>query len=155
MQKINQLAKQMVQHGVVPDIQEATKQAELMINRGDKGISDVMNIETDSSGEELSFDKKEKMNDLSADLRMLKNELNDQAKTIKGLADQLEQVKNDMGKLKGFQQPRPVMMKEPQREQTELRKEEKERPKPDPKVGGFDSDDVSIEKYFYSGPPKG
>ena len=132
-------------------MEEATKQAELMVNRGDKGIADVMNIEKQ---EERSPEVKQKRDDIEVELRMLKSQLNEQTKTIRGLADQLEQIKNDMGKLKGMQQPKPVMMKEPQQPQSHLKTEEKKKEGPHPKVGGFDSEDVSIETYFYSGPPK-
>lgn len=151
MQKINKMARELVQHGVVSDMQEASKQAELMINRGDKGIADVMNIE---QKEERSPEAKQKRDGVEVELRMLKSQLNEQTKTIRGLADQLEQIKQDMGKLKGMREQKPIMVKEPQKEQTELKKEEVKKAEPHPKVGKYDPDDVSIEKFFYSGPPK-
>lgn len=156
MQKINKLAKELFQHGMVPDLEEGTKQAEQMLNKDDQSISDVMKLgerPVQGRAPSPSFDV-EREEDVNMQFRDLRNKVNEQARTIKALADQLNSIKEEMGKLKGMRDARPVMMKEPQQPQTHLRKEDVKKDEPHPKVGNYDPSDISIEEFFYSGPPK-
>lgn len=159
MQKINRLAKELFQHGVAPDMEEATKQAELMINRGDKSISDVMNVESrfnpsKSPEEEHGSRSVSLKEELNAQLRMMASQINEQSRAIKVLMEQLEGIKLEMSQLKTAAKEQPVMLKMPYNEQTHLKKDEVKKPAPHPRVGNYESSDVSIEKFFYAGPPK-
>lgn len=161
MQKINRLAKELVQHGIFSDTEEATKQAEMMINKGDKSISDVMKLGDLGAGSGTAGEKGESYRnndteDLAADLRMLATQLKEQARAINGLKEQLDGLRQEMSKLKTMREQRPVMLKEPLQEQTHLKKEDVKKPEPHPRVGLYEpGDSISVEKFFYSGPPKG
>lgn len=161
MQKINRLAKELFQHGIASDMEEATKQAELMINRGDGGISEVMSLGKNKGSSQAQNTQntqnaqEDRRDDVMMELRKLGNQLNEQSKVIKTLKEQLDGVKGDMERLKVIREQKPVMMKQPFEEQVHLRKEEVKKEEPHPRVGSYESSDVSIEKYFYSGPPKG
>lgn len=154
MQKINRLAKELMQHGIAPDMEEATKQAELMINRGDSSISDVIRPGRIIKGPEESPAKQAYNDEVASELRKLSTQLSEQSRVIKALKEQLESVKEEMGRLKAMKVQQPVMIKQPFDEQAHLRKEEVKKEEPHPRVGSYDSEDVSIEKFFYSGPPK-
>ncbi|MFO8015487.1 MAG: hypothetical protein R6U32_00120 [Candidatus Woesearchaeota archaeon] len=166
MQKINELAKQMVQHGVVSDMDEATKQAEVMVNRGDTGIADVMELKKEEGRQEEGSGQRD--SNVEDELNKLAFQVQEQSKTIKSLKQEMDRLRGEMQSLKssgaksagssaeksGQEQSNEAIKREPEEPQTHLKKEEVEKPKAHPRAGGYDSDDVSIEKYFYSGPPK-
>ncbi|PIN87003.1 hypothetical protein COV19_02320 [Candidatus Woesearchaeota archaeon CG10_big_fil_rev_8_21_14_0_10_44_13] len=159
MQKINKLARELMQHGIAPDMEEATKQAELMINKGDNSISEVIRPNSTKRPEERQqVQQREERSDnegaVIMELRKLATQLGEQSRTIKSLKEQLDGVKDEMGKLKAMKTHQPVMIKQPFEEQVHLKKEEVKKDEPHPRVGAYASEDVSIEKFFYSGPPK-
>ncbi|MBD3313366.1 hypothetical protein GF345_02905 [Candidatus Woesearchaeota archaeon] len=166
MQKINDLAQQLVEKGVYENLTDATQHAEVMLNKGDSGISSVFGTEdkggqaqtssdqqsSGSSGSQSSSGLSEE--EIRMQLRKLNYQVNDQARTIKDLKEQINSLLNDIEKMKGQPKQNPVMERTKEDPQTHLSKEATEK-KPHARSGNYESNDVSIEQFFYSGPPKG
>jgi len=155
MQKINEMAKQLVDKGVYEDLTEATRQAEIMINKGDSSISSVFGTEKEHEEENKPAPSQE--DDIRIELRKVTYQVNEQSKIISELKNQINSLLSDIEKMK-TSKPEPVkqnhiLEKPAEQEQTTLSKESTEK-EPHAKVGNYTPDNVSVEQFFYSGPPK-
>lgn len=150
MQKINDLAQQLVEKGVYDNLTDATQQAESMINKGDAGISDVLGTEQEKQEAQPQKTEEE---ELKLQLRKLSYQVNEQSRTISELKSQLKSLLNDIEKMKSEPKSSPILERKSENDQTSLSKEATEK-KSHARSGKYESDDVSIEKVFYSGPPK-
>ena len=155
MQKINDLARQLVDRGVYSDLTEATRQAEVMLNKGDEGISSVFGTEQRIISEQARAPSQPSMHDddLRIQLRKLSYQANEQAKIIEDLKSQLRSIISDINHIKLNPRSGPILERPSGASQTMLSKEATEK-KPHARSGNYESDDVSIEKFFYAGPPK-
>ena len=155
MQKINDLARQLVDRGVYSDLTEATRQAEVMLNKGDEGISSVFGTEQRIISEQARAPSQPSMHDddLRIQLRKLSYQANEQAKIIEDLKSQLRSIISDINHIKLNPRSGPILERHSGSDQTMLSKEATEK-KPHARSGNYESDDVSIEKFFYAGPPK-
>ena len=151
MQKISELAKELVDKGVYDNLEEATKQAEVMVNKGDPGISAVLGTQSQEESNQENGQTKI-YEELKLELRKLAFQVSEQAKSIAEFKSQLKNILDEINKLK-LEKPKPILEKESGQEQTKISKEATEK-KPHAKVGNYNPGDVSIEKFFYSGPPK-
>ncbi len=158
MQKINELARQLVDKGVYESMEEATKQAEIMVNKGDSGISSVLGTEKQAQAKEGAGQQAEE-DDLRLQLRKVSNQVKEQSRIISELREQLNSLLKDIERMKSSekkqeQQPSVIEReKESGDDQTRLSKDATEK-KSHARSGKYESDDVSIERFFYSGPPK-
>ena len=155
MQKINDLAKHLVDRGVYGDLTEATRQAEVMLNKGDEGISSVFGTEQRIISEQARAPSQPSMHDddLRIQLRKLSYQANEQAKIIEDLKSQLRSIISDINHIKLNPRSGPILERHSGSDQTMLSKEATEK-KPHARSGNYESNDVSIEKFFYAGPPK-
>ncbi|MCX8147447.1 MAG: hypothetical protein N3D84_03200 [Candidatus Woesearchaeota archaeon] len=162
MQRISSLAKELVKRGMCSDIEEATKQAEIIINKNDPSISTVLATKQgqfhpdEMQKKPHNFTREEKMdteteNEMRMQLRKVSYQLNEQAKVIAELKNQLSSLINEINRLKVERVSRPIMVKEPGKEQTKISQEAVKK-EPHAKVGNYSPDEITIEKFFYSGP---
>lgn len=164
MQKINALAKDLVQRGMATDFSDATRQAEMMINKDDSGISAVFNRQTNmqqqtqpsssqssSSGSFASNDNIDRLNDMRMELRKVAFQVSEQSKTIEELKTYMKGLNDEIKRMK-VERPRPAIMEHEQgRPQTTLTRESTDK-QPHAKVGNYTPENVSVEQFFYSGP---
>lgn len=169
MQKINNLARELVQRGMAEDMMEATKQAESIINKNDPSISNVMRVDSrNMNASSMSSTRKEErqmqpqMNaeqeeEIRLQLRKLTNQLNEQSKLISDLKLNIINVINEINRMK-IEPRKPAVIERPKlagsdHDQTVLSKDATE-VKPHARTGNYNTEDVSIEKFFYAGPPR-
>jgi len=157
LQKINRLAQELMSHGMAADMNEAVKQADDMISSRQE-VSQVMDIK---SSETASVEQKENDNDMKLALRKLNYQLSEQNKVIAELKGNLQILADEVTALRNRKVPAPVIEKPKEEPQTQLRQqsaqssaEKNKEAGSHARTGGYSPDDVSIEKYFYSGPPK-
>ncbi|MCX6706608.1 MAG: hypothetical protein NT001_00515 [Candidatus Woesearchaeota archaeon] len=160
MQKINRLSKELVDKGIYADLQEATKQAEIMLNKDDSGISSVMKRDNPNSNVIMPNTKREEKQmdmsqeeDVKMQLRKLAMQANDQAKTISDLKLNIMNIIGEINRMKIEPRKPAIMEKSHGNDQTMLNKEATEA-KPHARTGNYNPTDVTIEKFFYSGPPR-
>lgn len=138
IQKVNELAREMLKHRIASSMDEAVKQAEEVLSKK-KDASKIR--------EEVEKDE-EKRREMTSEVRRLKAKIEEQAKKIEELEGKLKHANSKITELE-LRKTTPFIEKERAEPQTRLVKEEK---KPHPKSGGYNPEDVSIEKMFYSGP---
>jgi hypothetical protein len=168
MQKINRLSKELVEKGIFSDLQEATKQAEVMINKNDNSISHVFGTDRGQPVQSAQITKPSQMNqnfqpqqasnpqeeeDIKQMLRKLSHQASEQAKIISDLKLNVVNIINEINRMK-IEPRKPAIMEKTQgHDQTMLNKEATD-VKPHARTGNYNPTDVTIEKFFYSGPPR-
>ena len=165
MQKINRLSRELVDKGIFSDLQEATRQAEIMLNKDDASISNVMKRDNPNSNVIIPNTKREEKQmdmsqeeDLRLQLRKLSTQANDQAKIISDLKLNVMNIINEINRMK-IEPRKPAIIERPRQQagsdndQTVLNKDATEA-KPHARTGNYNPTDVTIEKFFYSGPPR-
>ncbi len=159
LQKVQRLAQELIDHKIVGSMDDAVAQAENIINKK----QEVQEIR-----EEVKKDaeKLEPEMDVSLEVKKLQAKISEQTKIINELRSQLDVMVSDIKSLRQEQsnlketqqQQKPFLEKSPDKPQTTLVKgeakevEEEKSEEAHPKVGGFRSQDVSVEKMFYCGP---
>ncbi|MBI2147575.1 hypothetical protein HYU19_03790 [Candidatus Woesearchaeota archaeon] len=173
LQKVNRLAKDLLQHGMAGDTDEALRMADSMVSKKKEftqmtaqirgtAVAGTTNSEpalVPADPPAASSSSTSSPSALSSDLHTgLKKELdkaNDQIEkqrlAIAELQEYMKQVVDELNRLKSSPQ-KTYIEKEREEPQTKLKKEA---PQPHARVGDWKPGDISIEKYFYSGPSKG
>jgi len=171
IQKINKLAQELLDHGLVASRNDAVKRAEEMLNKK------LAEAQEDSQGQAVTSDGSIKAPDDPDYYRNIIERTRDQVqREMKGfsemltlLASEVDAIKDEIRNLKVNFKPQPQEnvkeevdnelkeeVSEEKEEQTQIvdkeesSKEEKS-DEPHPKRGNFNSDDVAIEKMFYYG----
>lgn len=141
--KVNKLARDLVEHGVADNMDSAITEAEKILSKKQQ----VGEIKKSVEEEEVKRSAEEL---LKEEIRKLNSVMSNQGEIVEKLQEKVSALTREIDDLKSRQQT-PVVEKEPQQEQATLKTEEK---KPHPKIGEYDSEDVSVENMFYSGPPR-
>lgn len=154
MQKINELARQLVDQGVYADLMEATKQAEVMLNKGDSSISSIFGTEKSSEPALQENISRQQEDEMKLQLRKLNYQVNEQSRVISELKAQMSSLLKEIERIKVEPRKATLLERPSGNSQTHLSKESTEK-KPHAKVGNYEPENVSVEEFFYSGPPKG
>lgn len=164
VQRIGKLAKELLQHGMATDSDEALRLADSMVNKK-KDFSDMQNLVLGvKPGEERAPDVSAgsfaggdaaaismMVKDTSA-VKELQSQVGKHKDAIIELQEQMRLMVDEFNKLRTAPQRQQVILeKEKDKPQTSLKPEEV---KPHPRAGGWSPGDISIEKFFYAGPPK-
>lgn len=162
MKRINALARELKDHGIVSDFNEAYIQAEKMIEGGllDRKIDDSSNINTTNNVQQqpqnnIGSAKPTFSNTLGVGIDAL--EIRNMNERIKNIETQLGQVFMKINEiiaqiniLEKRKKESPIEVKQPEQRdfQAQLKSEKVQ---PHPRTGDFKPEDVSIEKMFYFG----
>ena len=169
LQKITQLAKDLHVRGMAMDMEEATRMADDMIdkNHGLRHIQDTIDGGSSKSSksdyrehsEQPDYPAAPAQNFRDNELRLrvsnLVMQLEEQTNEIRTMREEIGRFKSKIELLeKQRHETKIIMEKSPHNEQTSLHTEQVKKHEPHPKVGDFNSGDVSVENIFYSGPPR-
>lgn len=138
IQKINEMARELLKHGIVSSMDDAVKQAEECVSKKTEASQLRTDVESDN----------EKKHSMSLEINRLKSKISEQARKIDELEGMLKKANEKITDLE-LRKSSTIMEKDKSQPQTRLVPEEK---KPHPRSGNFVPGDVSIEKIFYSGP---
>lgn len=159
VQKINSLALELLKQGLVSDREEAVKQAERIMDRGDySSLQETMSggkrTDLEVAGKEsgLAQDKISEILEKNTTFIVKKmREFQEQMEKINGeignLRNEMSGVKREMNSLKSSGVTKPSG-EEPKRKPVA---KESGGVKDHPRSGNYKEDDVSIEKFFYAG----
>ena len=157
MQRINALAKELKNHGIVEDFDEAYKKAEQMIEKNlsiddveEEKITKKIQVE-EAVNEEVQAQPIISQASVGVDALDIKN-IHDKIKGLEGQMSQVFTKMNEMiaeiNRIDKKKKESPIEVKEEQEAQAQLKDEKIE---PHPRTGDYKPDDVSIEKMFYFG----
>ncbi|MBR9691661.1 hypothetical protein GOV06_02650 [Candidatus Woesearchaeota archaeon] len=159
VQKVNQLAQELIEKGFAADREEAVKKAQEMLNKEITSAAQVK--ETDEkqniAASEVSDDSLKNMiervkDHVARQFEGYKNALLGLEKELRALKQQVEELKSRgvsrTAADRGIAEKKVEEAAEPDEEPMKVEKEEGEA---HPKVGRNNPDDVSIEKMFYCG----
>ncbi|MBI1970323.1 hypothetical protein HYS47_01105 [Candidatus Woesearchaeota archaeon] len=165
VQRVGKLAQELLQHGMASDKEEALRLADSYLNKK-KDLSDIQRqiagkpaqepqeshtVSMSSSASTVPpFLQQEQSTELKLQLSKTTTQLEKHRLAIVELQEQMKLMADEIGRLKTAPQ-KTYLEKEKEKPQTTLKTEET---KQNPRVGGWQPGDISIEKYFYSGPPK-
>lgn len=157
VQKINQLAREFLDKGVTRSMEEAAEMAENLLTKNSRERAQIR--ETRQYGWNQGLQE-----DLSLQLRKVNVQINEHAKTILALRDQLQAMRTELDQLKREGKRHLQMAEKPVERETATKEAEEEvsiqetapeesvGKKLHAKVGGYNPQDVAIEKIFYCGP---
>jgi hypothetical protein len=169
LQKINKLAMELKNHGMADDMTQAVSQAEQMI-RNDGELTSVTSM-SDSGVIKIERDSPEtsttsavnipgKAPEHELHVRSLQNQMKRQEETIvemqqkmNEMIEMMNQLEQKQKSMKVFASDSPVTTDNPEHPKVERQSQFKEPvpPKPSPRCGSYNSEDVEIEKFFYYG----
>ena len=149
IQKINKLAQELLDQGIVEDRTKAVEMAEAILRKRVASVKDLK--EKDISGSqtipELTLEQLKAMFDRSKDV--LQRQIDFLRKELEKISDELKMIKEKINvPIKG-----QAVLKTERDTATSIDADFTEK-KPHPKVGSFTPEDVSIEKMFYYGDKK-
>jgi hypothetical protein len=155
MKRVNALARELKDHGIVSDYDEAYKQAEKMIESG---------METPPANEEISIkpysEAKQNTGGLgmgfdALEIKNMKDKIDAMEQQMSMIFMKMNEIISEINRLDKRRMDSPIEVRDPkeveekQREmQTSLKKQEVE---PHPRSGDYKPGDVAIEKMFYFG----
>lgn len=157
IQKINDLARDLLRQGLAQDHEEAVAQAERVFQSKADQYNEIRQTMRDVRAEAEPREKSTA--DLSNEQVKEILEKNTQflVKTIKEFQEKIKAMEDEMAILKtkvASPPPRPTIIRE-SRDNPEQFKSAKEQSKPSsgnhPRSGNYNDEDVSIEKFFYTG----
>lgn len=135
LQRVNKLAKELLDHHMVETSDEGYRRAKLMV-MGER--------EADVQKKEV---EEEKTLEFNQEIRVLDTKIHILAKEVKEIKDAVENLVSEVSKIKDSVSNRPVL------KTVEVVKEFRREPvkEEDKKISNFANKDVSIEKMFYFG----
>ena len=164
LQRINTLARELMKHGMAGSMDEAVRMAEEKINgapevsRIKEAMSDDMISQTQVSQSSDNLAPKEKD---AIELKKLKSALDSQSDMINSMAGKINEMVTEFNKLnqeinrlKTIQVPSTPAVQEKKTQkgtQTQFRPQAEEKKEGHARSGNYNSNDVSVEKIFYSG----
>jgi hypothetical protein len=162
VQKINRLAKELVDHKMARDMDEATLMAEGMVDRDSDKETKISDIRREVNKEEKQrgdMNATANESEFMKHLKQLNNVIIEHDKIIVSLHNKIEalssqldgfktQHRMEIDNIKLNQKPAVVLERREQQPQTTL---QQSTPKPHARSGNYNSDDVSVEKMFYTG----
>jgi predicted metal-dependent hydrolase len=158
IQKINNLAVDLVKQGLANDREEAIAQAEKIFKERDSGYSSIREtteeIHQETKKEEVKNNAPET---LSQD--KIKDILEQNTKylisRLKEFESKIATMENEISIIKtkaAYQTTVREVVKSPEQKSTSAEPPKQEKPKEShPRSGNYNEDDVSIEKFFYTG----
>lgn len=160
VQKINNLALDLMKQGLAQDKEEAINQAEEILSKEDysslsEAMEEVKELNLDREGgkmeEELSKEKVREILEKNTTFMVQKMKENQKLmeafkEEIGRLRDEITLLKSNMNKARQEPPLKEVVKTEPQQ-----KLEPKERSADHPRSGNYNDTDVSIEEFFYSG----
>ena len=164
LQRINTLARELMKHGMAGSMDEAVRMAEEKIT----GAPEVSNIKETMSDDMIAQTQVSQSADNLApkeqdmiELRKIKSALDSQANTINNMAGKINEMvtefnrlNEEINRLKTIQVPSASAAPEKKQAkgtQTQFRAQPEEKKEGHARSGNYNSDDVSVEKIFYSG----
>ncbi|MBW2979321.1 hypothetical protein DRZ77_00495 [Candidatus Woesearchaeota archaeon] len=150
VQKVNKLAQELLDQGIVEDRTKAVEMAEAILR---KKVASVKYLkEKDISGSqtvpELTLEQLKAIFDRSKD--MLQKQIDSLQKELAKISNELKMIKEKINvPIKG-----QTALKTEKDTATSVNADSNAEKKPHPKVGSFTPEDVSIEKMFYYGDKK-
>jgi len=162
IQKVNQLAQELLKKGFVADRDEAVKKAQEMLNKEIAG-NDVETRETDDrQNVAASGDSEERLRNIVERTKTyMESQLNGYKNALIALEKEIRRLNQEVEQLKSRPRPQPPK-EEPKVEEPKPEAPAPQQPAPqpeatkqegnsNPRTGNHKSDDVSIEKMFYFG----
>ncbi|MFC1691661.1 hypothetical protein ACFL0W_05790 [Nanoarchaeota archaeon] len=146
IQRINQMAREFMMHGMAKTMDEATKKAEQML----VDTKDMTQLKTTMGQEEQ--EQSEAFDELKLNIRRQKSTITQQQQTIGELQNKIKELESKLetsSKNLAESKNSDGVVEKDSGPQTTLHTNEK---KPHPKTGHFDDSEVNIEKMFYCGP---
>lgn len=158
LQKVNELAKELISQGIATNSEDATKMAEKMIEQNrdneERPLSDIQDgmTPTTQTSEEESQD---------TDLRKLQNQVNSNSQSISQIHDKLNEIIGEFNRLEGeinllknaARSEKQSTLQKDNSPNTKQNNEDKPKQEEgnNPRSGEFKSNDVAIDKMFYFG----
>lgn len=146
IKRINALAKELIEHGIASNMEEAAEQAKKMIERGE-----TVEEKKNEPNVEIRPASSASLGHGFLGLDDLKQRLDTVERQMEAMVGKINEIISELKKTEKTQENResPITLDEPRKEtQAHLKDEKKE---PHPRTGKYNSDDVSIEKMFYFG----
>lgn len=157
LQKINNMALNLLQQGIAKDREDAVVQAEKIFQKNSQEYTELRTrmVQQTPQQEMSSAFAPDQIKDI------LEKNATFMVKKIQEFQGKIELLQSDIGKLREQMASRPATIV---REVSAPAQQEQQRPQPQqqqaaapashPRVGAFNSQDVSIEKFFYMGNKK-
>ena len=170
IQKVNRLAQELINHGMATDMQDAFSQAQHLISKETFQGQTVRSPPYAPQTATVSSSEAPDNNWFLAVQRLTK-QLEQQARVIEELKATISSVQSDVFHIKSIRKAPVLSTPQPTTTQ-EIKQEQRQEQKPkvsqgfnrpqlaengsgNPRSGVFTPNDVSIEKFFYSGPGGG
>ncbi|MFC1753313.1 hypothetical protein ACFL96_07970 [Thermoproteota archaeon] len=162
LQRINNLARELMKHGMAGSMDEAVRIAEEKIQGAPEvsalkdGVSeDMLSQSQVSQSIENPAPAPQVQDDM--DMRKIKNALDEQARHMSVMSEKINELisefnslQQEINRLKTIQVPaKPEEQKTGT--QTQFRPQQEEKKEPHAKVGDYKPDDVAVDKIFYYG----
>ncbi|MFW5991527.1 MAG: hypothetical protein ACOCQX_04835 [Candidatus Nanoarchaeia archaeon] len=170
LKKVNQLATTLREKGLADGREEAAMLAGRMnYEHGDQGMEKIFSnekteVETsepqqpEKQDDKQAMDEKKMLNILQKFADQFSQEVNAMNDKIKQQQDAIEKMAHEIGRLKNqgavSQEPQQTLNKEEEqttKQTQETQDTQKKEGNEQPRSGGYESDDVCIEKFFYFG----
>lgn len=148
LKRINTLSHELIKHGFTQSSEEAYNQAEKAIRLAPKTQVAVQEQSTEVPTAASALAERKFQVELERVTKQVNQELNVFRDSVNNIITELNSLKEEVGKLKTTQPPKK------KEKQISFGPEQKtiQQPKEKhPKQGGFDSQDVDINKMFYFG----
>jgi len=152
IQKVNKLAQELLDQGIVEDRTKAVEMAEAILRKRVASVKDLKEKDATSVGSqttpELTLEQLKAVFDRSKDV--LQRQIDLLRKELEKISDELKMIKEKINiPIKG-----QAALKTERDAATSINADSNAEKKPHPKVGSFTPEDVSIEKMFYYGDKK-
>ncbi len=154
IQKVNKLAQELLDQGIVEDRTKAVEMAEAILRKRVASVKNLKEKDTTSIGSqaqavpELTLEQLKAVFDRSKDV--LQRQIDLLQKELAKIRDELKMIKEKLNvPIKG-----QAALKAERDTATSINVDSNAEKKPHPKVGSFTPEDVSIEKMFYYGDKK-
>ncbi|MFQ5474229.1 MAG: hypothetical protein ACE5DM_00165 [Candidatus Nanoarchaeia archaeon] len=156
LQRINNLARELMKHGMAGSMDAAVRIAEQKI----QGTPEVSNIKKTMSSDMTAQSQIAQSQDNHTppqqdriELHKLRSRLDEQAQMIQAMGSKINELISEYNTLKqAVNRVNAIKVPSaPADTQTQIREQHVEKKLPHARSGNYKSDDVSIEKIFYSG----
>lgn len=157
--KINNLAKELLKHGLVKSLDEGVEYAAKHVDKEEAEIIEqAKEVKPETENDNINNNIRileRKLNYLTKSFaEQFNREMDSVRKQIKLINSELSSMREKL-KTSSIQQPRAKStQEEPQQKLTEEKTETKKDEEPKPRTGDLTPDDVKIEDYFYFGDKK-
>ena len=153
MKRVNALARELKDHGIAMDYEEAYRQAEKMIESG----LDSGDIKTDDISVKPYVPKEEAkqspgMGFDALELKSLKGRLENLEQQLNVLFLKMNEIISEINKFEKKKADSPIELRPHEEKQNDMQANLKSQPtEAHPRTGDYKSSDVAIEKMFYFG----